>query len=235
MWIMILLLIGAVILQSGDSLFILGSNDAADTLVIAATVIDSASGLRIENKVKVSESGEKYCVYEERYLLGADSLVSTKISFYDEHQAVMLEEEIADGRKISFELSNIYDSMLVVTTWDHRYGKPSLYVVKDEEKQEIVKEGDWTRIVGYKVSANNRFMVFHMRNPYYDKPWDYIYFYDLATGQDWDYLFPSCLSCKKSRIYLEVDNDGRAEVTHKNEHRVFSVHGVLEDIYLKLR
>jgi hypothetical protein len=232
---MILLLISAVILQDGDSLFILRSNDAVDTLIIAAVVIDSTSGFRLENRVKVADSEDKYCLYEEKYLLEADSLVSTKISFFDEHHTMILEEEIADGRKISFELSNIYDSILVVTTWDYRYGKPSLYVVRDEKRQEVIKEGEWNRIVSYQVSANNRFMIFHMRNPYYDKPWDYVYFYDLATGQDWDYLFPSCLSCKKSRIYLRVDNDGRSEVVHKNEHRVFSAYGVLENIYLKTR
>jgi hypothetical protein len=62
---------------------------------------------------------------------------------------------------------------------------------------------------------------------------DSIYFYDLIAAKDWDYLFPSCLSCKKSRIYLEVDNDGRAEVIHKNEHRVFTSGGILTDIYLR--
>ena len=233
LWIMILLLISAVILQGGDTLFFLEDNEMRDTLIIAATVVDSVNGLRFAKKVKVSDSGDKYCVYEERYRLGLDSLMSTKITFYDRHKEKMLEEETADGRQISFELSNPYDSMLVITTLDYWYKRPTLCVVKDDERQEIVKEGDWDRIVSYRVSLNNRYMLFHMRSPYYEKPWDYIYFYDLMTGQDWEYIFPSCLSCKKSRIYLEVGDDGRAEVIYKNEHRIFSAQGVLEDIYLK--
>lgn len=232
---MVLILIGAVILQSGDTLFFREDNEIRDTLIIAATVVDSTEGLRFVRKLKVSDSGDKYCVYEEQYRLGQDSVLSTKITFYDRHNEKMLEEETADGRQISFELSNPYDSILIITTQDCWYKMPALYVVKDEKRQEIVKEGDWDRIVSYRVSLNNRYMLFHMRNPYYEKPWDYIYFYDLLTGEDWEYLFPSCLSCKKSRISLEVGDDGRAEVIYKNEHRVFSTHGVLEDIYLKPR
>ena len=79
------------------------------------------------------------------------------------------------------------------------------------------------------------YLLFHTRNPYYDKPWDYIYFCDLETGKSWEYLFPTCLSCKRGRIELEIDDNGRSEVIHRKEHRVFSSKGVLEDIYLKLQ
>jgi hypothetical protein len=235
LWIMILLLIGTFILQNGDTLFFLEGNEPRESLIVAATVIDSTKELRLARRVKVSDSGDKYCVYEEKFRLGPDSLVSTKISFYDSHSKEVFKEEVSDDRQISFELSNAYDSMLVLTTWDHSYKMPALCTIKDDKRQEIIKEGDWDRIVSYQVSSNNRYMLFHMRSPYHDKPWDYIYFYDLLTGQDWDYLFPSCLSCKKSRIYLTVNDNGRAEVVYKNEHRVFSAQGVMENIYLKSR
>ena len=230
---MILLLIGTLIIQNGDTLFFLENNEPRDTLIVTASEIDSIMDLRLVRKVKVSGSGDKYCVYEEKYEHGLDSLVSTKITFHDNRTERIFAEEISNGRQISFDLSNAYDSMLVIATWDYWYNMPALYTIRADEKQEIIKEGDWSRIVSYEVSSNNRYMLFHMRNPYHGKPWDYIYFYDLLTGQDWDYQFPSCLSCKKSRIYLTVNDDGRAEVVHKNEHRVFSPQGVLEDIYLQ--
>jgi hypothetical protein len=177
-----------------------------------------------------------YLIHSAVYSLATpESLLSSSITFYDAEKNELFEEKSKEGRNISYDLSDIHDSLFVITNWDEHYGKPAVNIVKNKKEIEIVKQGDWDRIVSYKVSPNNRYFLFHMRNPYHDKPWDYIYFYDLKTDAKWDYLFPSCLSCKKSRIYLEVDDDGRARVTHKNECRVFSPAGVLEDIYLKPR
>ena len=92
LWIMILLLIGTLILQNGDTLFFLEGDVPEDSLVIAVTEIDSAAELRLTRKVKVSDSGDKYCILEARFKLGSDSLVSTNISFYDSDKEKIFEE-----------------------------------------------------------------------------------------------------------------------------------------------
>jgi hypothetical protein len=236
LWIMILFLIGTLVFQNGDTLFFTRDSSCVDTVVMHTWIVDGRESVRVTEKAKVGPDNTTYLIHSSVYSLTApESLLSSTIKFYDAQKNKLLEETSKGGRNISYDLSNIHDSIFVITTWDRQYGKPALYVVKDDKKIEIVKEGDWERIVSYEVSSNNRYVLFHARNPYHEKPWDYIYFYDLTTGRNWDYLFPSCLSCKKSRIYLKVNNDGRAEVIHKNEHRVFSPDGVLEDIYLKLQ
>lgn len=236
LWIMIVLLFGTLVFQNGDTLFFARDSSYADTVVMHTGIVDGRESLRVTEKAKVSPDNATYLIHSAVYGLTApESLLSSTITFYDAKKKKLLEERSKGGRNISYDLSSIHDSLLVVTTWDQQYRKPALYVVKDDKKIEIVKKGDWERIVNYEVSSNNRYVLFHTRNPYHEKPWDYIYFYDLTTGRNWDYLFPSCLSCKKSRIYLKVNNDGRSEVIHKNEHRVFSPDGVLEDIYLKMQ
>ena len=125
-------------------------------------------------------------------------------------------------------------SLFIITKCDRFYREPAFIVIRNGETVEVIQEGEWQRIVSYKISANDRYLLFHTRKPYHGKPWDYIFFWDLRTGRNWDYIFPTCLSCKKSRIDLGVDNSGRSEVIHKNEHRIFSKEGVLVDIYLKM-
>lgn len=234
LWIMILFLLGTLVLQNGDTLFFAEDSSYVDTVVMQTWIVENKGAIRVTEKAKVGTDNTIYLIHSAVYGLTApESLLSSTIAFYDAKKNKLLEDKSRGGRNIAYDLSNIHDSLFIVTTWDHQYRKPALYVVKDDKKLEIVKEGDWERIVSYKVSPNNQYIVFHVRNPYHEKPWDYIYFYDLTTGRNWDYLFPSCLSCKKSRIYLTVNNDGRSEVIHKNEHRIFSPDGVLEDIYLK--
>ncbi|MBA7544100.1 hypothetical protein ES705_36447 [subsurface metagenome] len=98
----------------------------------------------------------------------------------------------------------------------------------------IINSGDWTRIVDYKLSQNCRYLVFHTRRPYARKLWDYIYFIDLKTKKDWQYLFPICISCKRGKFSLDVNNTGQVDVVYKAEHRIFSKEGKLLDIFIKL-
>jgi hypothetical protein len=235
LWIMILLLLGTMVFQNGDTQFFMKDSTYLDTIVMQEHFIEGKEPVRVKEKAKVDSNNTIYLIHSDVYsLTPQESLLSSTITFYDAEKNKLLEEKSSGGRYISYDLSNIHDSLLVITTWDEYHRKPSLYVMKDGEKLEIVKQGDWERIMSYRVSPNNQYFLFHMRNPFHDKPWDYIYFYDLITGRHWDYIFPTCLSCKKSRIYLEVNNEGRAEVIHKKEHRIFSPEGILEDIFLKL-
>lgn len=234
-WIMILLLLSATVFQNGDTLFFTIDSTSVDTIVMQEYVIEGKEPARVTEKAKVGSNNTIYLIHSEVYSLTVpESLLSSTITFYDAEKNKLHEEKGSGGRYLSYDLSNIHDSLLVITSWDERNREPSMYAMKDSEKLEIVKQGDWERIVSYKVSPNNKYFLFHMRNPFHEKPWDYIYFYDITTSRHWDYIFPTCLSCKKSRIYLEINNEGRAEVIHRKEHRIFSPEGILEDIFLKL-
>jgi hypothetical protein len=188
----------------------------------------------IIKQAKVSPSEKRCFVHETVQDMENDSLLRTKISFYDAGGSVLFEASAAGDRSISYELSEIRDSLIVITKWDRIYRHPSFDVIKNGEKVELIKDGEWQRIVSYEISPNDRYILFHTRKPYYGKPWDYIYFWDLKTGRTWDYIFPTCLSCKKGRIELGVDDSGQSEVIHKKEHRIFSREGLLLDIFMKM-
>ena len=236
LWIMILLLIGTIIVQNGDTLFFGEEGSFNDTLILHANADDDTGVVRVIEKAKVSPDGGSYLIYSTTCRKSdPESLLSSKITFYDAEKKKLFEEEGKGEKNVSFELSDSYDSLFIVASWDHFNSNPSFDVIKDGARTQIVKEGDWRNIVSYKISPNRRYLLFHTRNPYHDKLWDYIYFYDLDTGSHWDYIFPACLSCKRSRIDLGLDENGRSTVIHKQEHRVFSPEGILEDIYLKLQ
>ena len=176
-----------------------------------------------------------YFVYKAVCKIDNDSVLRAEISVFDAQRNKILEEKTRGSRNLSYELSSLHESLLVVATWDHFFSNPALVVIKGDNRIGVVEEGQWQRVVSYKVAPNNRYLLFHTRNPYHDKSWDYIYFYDLRTSKSWDYIFPTCLSCKKARIDLYVDDNGQSEVIHKNEHRIFSKDGVLKDIFLTLQ
>jgi len=243
---MILFLVCNLVLQNGDTLIFLRNGEVVEKQVLTVKAIEDDQGKQMVScQAKVSPDNKAYLIHkikqevvitEEAELeTENDTVTSTEILFLNAKKETLYAEQASGTRYISYELSDIYDSLFVLATWDQYYNNPSFSVVKDGEKTEIIKEGDWQRIVSYKISPNKRFILFHTRNPYHGKSWDYIFFYDLYSGHTWDYMFPTCLSCKKGRIELEVDDDGRSEVIHKREHRVFSRDGVIQDIYLKLQ
>jgi hypothetical protein len=217
-------------------LFFKSDTTCIDTLVMREYLIDAGEPGRVVEKAKAGTDSTIYFIHSTTYAItDAQNPVNSKITFYDAQRNKLIEVISKRGRNISYDLSNIHDSLFVVTTRDNRYSDPAVCVIKGGRRTHIIKEGDWQRLVSYKISPNNRYFLFHTRNPYYGKTWDYIYFYDLDTEKNWEYLFPTCLSCKKGRIELEIDDKGRSEVIHRLEHRVFSSEGVLEDIYLKLQ
>lgn len=230
-----LFLLSTWVLQSGDTLMFMENSEIIDRIILDEHVASDSPGQVVIRQAKVSPNKKRYVVHETTQNIENDSILRTKISFYDAEKNRLFEESAAGDRNISFELSDVRDSLFIITSWDHLYRKPVFYVIANGETVEVIKEGEWQRIVSYKMSSNSRYILFHTRNPYYGKPWDYIFFWDLETNNNWDYLFPTCLSCKKARIDLDVDDNGRSEVIHKKEHRIFSREGVLVDIYLKMQ
>ena len=230
-----LLLFNVYVFQKGDTLIFKENDKIVEIMVLAGQQTNAGPGRIVIEQAKVSSDNRKYFVYETVRDVNRDSVLHTKLSVFDARKNRVLEEETAGLRNLSYELSSLHDSLFVVASWDHFYCNPSLTVIKDEERIDVIEEGQWQRIVSYKVSPHNQYMLFHARKPYRNKLWDYIYFYNLKSGESWDYMFPTCLSCKKARIDLNVYDDGRSEVIHKREHRIFSKDGTLEDIFLKLQ
>lgn len=233
---MIFLLVGTVVFQNGDTLFFRSEESCRDTLVLQSGPADDTATVYLVELAKIAPDSGSYFIYSAIYRKSEpESLMSSTITFYDAEKRQLFEEKGEGGRNISFELSGVYDSLCIIASWDQYNNNPSFDVIKGATRKQVVKEGDWQRIVSYKISPNRRYILFHARNPYHGRPWDYIYFYDLDTDNNWDYIFPTCLSCKKARIDLELDENGRSTVIHKQEHRVFSPEGILEDIYLDLQ
>jgi hypothetical protein len=246
LWIMILFLMCNLVFLNGDTLIFMKNGGVIDQKKLTIHTIRNTQGeKRISLQAKVSPDNRFYLIHETKqeivivqdagHDIRKDTSTSTEISFHNAEMEILYAEKTGDNRYISYELSNIHNSLFVLTTWDEHNNNPAFSIIKDGKKTEIIKEDQWQRIVSYKMSSNNRFLLFHTRNPYHGKPWDYIFFYDRNTGNSWEYIFPTCLSCKKGRIELEIDDNGRSEVIHKKEHRVFSPDGVIQDIYLKLQ
>ena len=231
----LIFLLNVLVHQSGDTLMFMENSEIVERVILNEHVAGDSSRQIVVQQAKVSPNKRRYLVYEAVHNIENDSLLHSKISFYDSEKQKLYEESTVGSRHISFELSDVRDSIFVITHCDRFYREPAFFVIMPGETVEVIKEGEWQRIVSYEISSNDKYIVFHTRNPYHGKPWDYIYFWDLETREDWEYLFPTCLSCKKARIFLGVDAEGRAEVVHKKEHRIFSKEGMLLDIFMKMQ
>jgi hypothetical protein len=243
----ILFILNTLVYQKGDTLLfiahdtIVGTDDSADIVqerVIekwflgeSIQQIDSLEEQIIIN-AKVASNNMFFFTLETRYF--SDKPVQTKITFYDADRNGIWEESSDSSRIISFDLSNIYDSSLIIgVDSDHNGRYPNLWTIKDKKKKVIIKEGTWERIVKYKVSPNHKYLVLHTKNPHMRKIWDYVHFVDLELEKEWRYLFPQCYSCKRSTIDVAVDDSGAVDVIAKQEHRIFSKNGKLTEFFIK--
>ncbi len=188
---------------------------------------------KVIRKAKVAPNGRFFLIYEESFGPRFEDMES-KIVIYNAERKELWRKEASNTRRVSFELSDVYDSLFVIAVSDFNGGNPVLHLIKDGMEYKIVKNADWMRMLSYRISSNCRFLVLHVRKRYFRKPWDYIYFIDFGTETEWEYVFPTCLSCKRARISLDVDNTGQVEVIHRAEHRVFSKDGKMIDYFVKL-
>lgn len=228
-----LLLVGTLVFLNGDTIRFVDNGDLVDIIVLGDSIEIDSTGRRLARRGKVSDDNRFLSICEAEY--GSDDEVSTsKVSFYDANRNLLWEERGEGSRSIAQELSGVHNNLFFIGTWERLSINPTFSVILDSTKIDLIKDGEWEQVVDFKVSPNGKYFLFHTRNPYNYKTWDYIYFYDLDTRNAWDYLFPTCVSCKRARIDLYVDDEGRAEVVYKNEHRIFSKRGTLEDLFLKL-
>ena len=225
-----LFMLNIFVYQNGDTLLFTERDSIIDRWILGETFqqIDSLEETIIKN-AKISSNNEFFFIHEEKYAHTAHT--QSKIVLYNKYRERVWADSTSDSTFITFELSNIYDSLLIVVTAERNGWLPSLSAVKDSKEEILIERGDWNKIIDYKISPNNRYLLFHNKKPYSGKNWDHIYFIDLETKKEWQYLFPTCVSCKRSRIKLHIDDEGKAELVYKTEHRIFSKEGKLIDIF----
>lgn len=230
----IFFLLNTLVFQSGDTLRFIVQDSTVDTWVLGEEKHELDTGsVTVMKKAKVAPDNRSFFVYEETHASNSIEPVQTKITFYDSNKEKKWEKRNGDQRTLSFTLSNIFDSLVVLVDTEHNGKLPRLSIMKNNERNIIIEKGEWQRMVNYTVSPNCRYMAFHNRNPYAGRMWDYIYSIDLKRRKNWTYLFPMCLSCKRGRISLTVDNSGTVEVIHRGEHRIFSHKGNLIDFFIE--
>ncbi len=223
-----------ILLQHGDTLKFIGNNRIVDTLIMGEIIQQAEAGEVIYNRSsKVSEDNKHYLLYEEKYFTANDSIF-TKLALYNVNKEKIWERISPDDRKISFSLTDFCGDFIVYVTTDKYGANPSMEFIKNGKSDGIIKKNEWHRLVNYSVSPNKRYLLLHVKNPYINTIWDYIHFVDLKNGDNWTYLFSTCISCKRSDIALNIDDNGQSEVVHKGEHRVFSRKGELIDIFIRL-
>jgi len=225
-----LFLLGTLVFQQGDTLKFMQNDTLLDQWFLGEEKKDETIYIK---RAKVAANNKYFFLYEEKFYPDKEDAF-TKITYYNATRTKLWGKTIRGARRVSWELTRLFDDKLILITTNRYYGAPSLYIIKNRKMQQIIKADTWQGIVNYEVSPNFRYIALHTKNPYNNKPWDYIGCIDLKTMKQWSYLFPVCLSCKRAKIDLNVNDDGIIEVIHKNEHRVFSKDGTLMDVYLKV-
>ena len=102
------------------------------------TVGDSSNQVVIE-QAKVSPNKQRYFVHESLQDLENDSLLRTTISFYDAEKTILFETKAMGARSISFELSEIRDSLFIITKCDRFYREPAFIVIRNGETVEVIQ------------------------------------------------------------------------------------------------
>jgi len=221
-----------LVYQQGDTLrFMAGDSLVATSVMSAETVLEPVAR-SVVTKAKTSAEHDRYFVYQETYFLHNDSII-TSLTLYSSDQKKLWQRACDNDRRISYELTDLHNNILVLVTMDRDNANPRLEFIQNQKERTVIKENQWQRITEYTISPNDRFIVLHVKNPYQGKIWDYVYFIDLKTNKTWSYLFPICVSCKRSRLEMKVDDEGVTEVIYKNEHRLFSRNGTLTDVLIK--
>ena len=225
---------GVIVVQKADTLQFMDGDTIIQIHILAqdSTRVESGYVVHIQ-QTKVSDKGDHYILYDEYRNSSVDSLTTT-LSLYTSMQHMVWIREYSKGRRIDFEKTKIYDDKVTITTTDRSYGAPVLELITNNASLILIEQDQWQRLVDYAFSPNMRFVTMHVRNPFNRKMWDYIYFIDRKTQDTWTYQFPICISCKRNRITVSVDDEGNSEIVYKEQHRVFDTKGSLKDFFMRL-
>ena len=217
--------------QSGDTLKFYNGDSLTYQWILKREEREDG-GYYIE-RAGVAKDNKRFFICAENYFPENDSIY-TRLAVYNANRKKEYIRVKTGKRKISSDLTRIYPDKLVLCITGRLNDYPVLEIIKDFRIDKVIDLKKWTSIVDYEFSPNGRYIIFHTKKPYNNRLWDYIYFFDLKTKKDWEYLFPICFSCKRGRIVLKVYDDGKSEAIYKNEHRIFDKEGNLVDVFVKM-
>jgi hypothetical protein len=225
-----LYVINILVFQQGDTLQFIENGKVVDTEIINTGTILYGDTIAFTRNVKISPDHTRYLIYEDEYHRINDS-ITTWLTCYKVRKMLIYERQCAGNRRIIADLTKIFDDVIVIVTSDKLSRNPTLDVIDSTGTKRIVHEGEWQRIVCYALSPDQNYIVLYCRGLYRKKAWDHIVCVDLLSGKEWQYMFPLCLSCKKGKVQVTVDNTGTTTISYNNEHRVFSKDGTLIEIF----
>ena len=231
--IIVLLLLRSTVSLSNDTLVFVSKDSIIEQWILNETSMSKDSmGITYVEKARISNDSTRFLFYQEEYERNTGFSKST-IRLYTAEIQVVSTQEYYDDRRAQFDLCEIQDEFVIIADSDLDGKNPRVQLVCDGERKTLVEPGCWLRIVDYTLSSNYRYILFHTHRLHNDRAWDFLYFLDIDSGDDWEYFFPICLSCKKTPIDLSVENNGQCEVVYKQEHRIFSQRGQLTDIFFQ--
>lgn len=229
-----LIFLNVLVFQNADTLTFVKGKDIIEKWIMSTEYSTTDPGTAIyTTRSMVADDNKHFLFYEETYYPAPDSY-DTKLTFYDASKTKIWEKTPDSGRRISFYLSEIYNDIVTMVTTDKYNANPSLHLIKNKKTITIVDDDKWYRLASYSFSPSMKFLVLHVRNPYMRKTWDYVHFINIENKKSWTYLFPICVSCKRNKLDVSVDNDGITQVIYKGEYRIFSKDGKLTEIFIKL-
>jgi hypothetical protein len=221
-----------MVFQNGDTLIFRKGSDIIEQWIMSSETIESELVTSIHTTRSMTADDNKHFLFYEEWYFPASDSYCTQLIFYNADKKKIWERTENTGRRISFYLSKIYGDDVALVTTDHNKCQPILYLIRDKKADKIADQTKWHRLADYAFSPNMKYLALHVKNPYMKKMWDYIHFIDLKNKEEWSYVFPICVSCKRDKIDVMVNNQGITEVIYKNEHRIFSKQGRLTDIFI---
>lgn len=222
----------ALVFQFGDTIRFYKDEKLITEWILKDSLGENDSYYSLE-KAKISPDNRFLLIYEEKSS-GTDDSIFSRLTLYNAATRKVWSRKKIGKTKISFELTSIFDDMVLIFYTDRHNGFPVIEMIKMNCKSRTIDLRQWDIIIKYAISANRRYMLFHSKKPFNNRLWDYVYFIDLKTNKDWEYLFPNCFSCKRGWIELTVDNEGKCEVVQNKEYRIFSKEGNLLDIFVRI-
>jgi hypothetical protein len=231
--IFIIWLLNTTIRFSNDTLFFVSQDTVIDQWILNkdAAAMDSLGITSIE-KVKIDKDSIQVLFYQEEYERATGHSKNVLYLFSADKDTLWIEKG-KNERRVRLDLSTVEDDILIVAESDLEGKNTSVDLIQRGSRIKLIEANTWLRVIGYALSQNHRYILFHTYQLHCDRPWDFLYFRDIESGHEWQYFFPTCLSCKKTPINLNVDNAGQSEVIYKQEHRIFSKEGALVRIFFE--
>jgi len=235
-WAWLLLIFTRIqIFEQGDTLIFMDGDRRQDVLIFEETTQPAENGgtVTLTRKARASDDRRSYFIFEQSQYTQPES-VFTRVTLYTADRKPVRTETRAGERRIAFELTRLFGNRLVLGTVDRDYSRPRLDLLEPGRSgRTLIAEDAWPKIAQYEISPNFRFMVLHARRLINGRMMDFVAGRDLKSGQEWEYAFPICLTCRRGTITIRIDNQGGVETVYKNEHRIFNRSGEMIDLYLE--